>query len=398
MRKYFIILLALASCLLCASCRQRTAKETKSSTCEPAMTGQAVIDSLKAGDPVRLCEQRLTSPEGTAAAFPEECPAYDRELIPVRSSFFFPEKGIQPSKLVEQVRIRYNMVSVLNRVVHSYEWFCRYSSAEADSLSTRRDTLAWVRTSQPGVSSTLLAEVLPDASARGAASKFLASYRRFNGDSGEGSAFANAFSEYRDAVLATPAIASGEQSDSLEAGFWEWYDKEQFVPGIDQVIKMNMQGAPKWESTDEWLEHFAAAVLSEPDIDRRAILALEYAKFDNFNAVPMLGEIMESGIYTRYLYEVWTSWRAHVQMNHAPSSFAVIPNNYFDRLRVKCMNTCLEHYQKTGDWRDLCFIENFICTDIMHRQGSIAGNESLAILAGLSYGEFIHPRLTGEKD
>ena len=53
-----------------------------------------------------------------------------------------------------------------------------------------------------------------------------------------------------------------------------------------------------------------------------------------------------AGIYTRYILEAWITWRACVQMSVlGPSSFTTIPDNYYDRIRVKCMNTIIRHMQ-----------------------------------------------------
>jgi len=380
------------------SCANHTEKKTARSVLrDTVMTvpGLAVIDSLREGAPFRLCEQTLTSWAGMSAAFPDSCENYDLEMTPVRCSFLFPEPDIRPSETVSNIRTRYNMACVANRVLHAYEWYSRVVTSEADSLTARQDTLDWIAHSQPLIPDALLDEVLP-SDARGKAGAFLNAYRRFDGDDGENSPFSQAFQQYANAINKYPQAATKEMLDSLKSVFWDWYDKAQFVTGIDDIIRMHLKNAPKYEISEERLTHFRNAVMSETDIDRRAILALEYAKFDECHGVEMLGEIMESGQYTRYLLEIWMSWRARVQMCHALSSYSVIPNVYYDRLRAKCINSLLRHYQETSDWTDLCFLDNFIYVEILHRQGSIYGNESLVAVASLSYDMFIHPRITGK--
>ena len=188
-----------------------------------------------------------------------------------------------------------------------------------------------------------------------------------------------------------------EELDTFEKEFWGWYDKEQFVPGISKLIKMNVRGYEGPELSEEQLEQFIEKlkqrVLSEKDIDRRAILALELVKFSPMYGSVYLGDIIESGIYTRYLLEVWISWRASAQDYHSPSSFSVIPNNYYDMLRTVCLNTFLRHCQSEDDFRARCLMDNLILCEIVHRMGSLAGNSSFLTRMHLAYDMFIHPDL-----
>jgi hypothetical protein len=141
------------------------------------------------------------------------------------------------------------------------------------------------------------------------------------------------------------------------------------------------------------------AIEAEKDIDRRTILALEYAKFNHEGGAVLLGEILESRIYTKYLLEAWLSWRANVQIDQSPSSFGVIANNYYDRLRVVCLDTMVRHCLESEDKNAECLIENLIFCEIIHRMGSMYGNGSIAALANLTYGgEFVHPRLLEENE
>ena len=109
----------------------------------------------------------------------------------------------------------------------------------------------------------------------------------------------------------------------------------------------------------------------------------------------LLGEIIESGLYTKYLPEVWLSYRAHLQLDLGASSFSFIANRYFDRLRVKCLNTLLRHYTETGDEKTLVLMENLVACEILHRQ-ILYGNESMVECANLHHHYFIHPRMQEE--
>ena len=80
-------------------------------------------------------------------------------------------------------------------------------------------------------------------------------------------------------------------------------------------------------------------------------------------------------------------------MDHGPSSFAVIANNYYDKLRTICLDTMVRHCLETEDKNAECLIENLLFCEIIHRMGSLAGNSSFNEIAMLSYNMFIHPRL-----
>ena len=112
----------------------------------------------------------------------------------------------------------------------------------------------------------------------------------------------------------------------------------------------------------------------------------------------MLGEILESRIYTKYLLEAWISWRANAQMDHSPSSFGVIVNNYYDKVRTICLDTMVRHCLESEDKNAEVLIENLLFCEIIHRMGSLAGNSSFNECAMLSYNMFIHPRLLPEEE
>ena len=359
--------------------------------------------------PYRLCEQKLTSQKMVLSAFPESTENFFEESTPERDAFYFPKADIKDKELVRIVQLRNNYAALFNRVLHSYEWFERMSSmppmddededeededeGDEESVTTKQDTLNWIRTVRPKVSKPVLERALPDAEVRELAEMLLKAYDNFDGDDSANSPFSRAMARYAEALPDLPELVSEEEKDRFEEEFWDWYDKEKAFPGIDEVIKLHLYDAEEKEFTDEQLENMRRAVEAEKDIDRRTILALEYVKFDRWNGAILLGEILESRIYTKYLLEAWISWRANVQMNYSPSSFSVIANNYYDLVRTICLDTMVRHCLQTEDKNTECLIENMIFCEIIHRMGSLLGNSSLATLADLDYSEFIHPRL-----
>ena len=397
-RRFFIAAAAIAIAASCNGNRNTSGSANRKDMA--AVAPSAVIDSLKAGEPSPLCTQVLTSIDALEAITDTTRHSYDRETTPMEKAFFYLPEDLGGSKTSQLLMRRYNLCAAINHVVHSYELFCRKSSEmgflsddDTTVLITKADTLALIAEDIIPVPSSLLTKVLPDAGDRKAARAILAAYDRFDGDDSDGSPFSAAFSTYREYFGTVPDLVPEETLDEFEENFWDWYDKKPFVPETDAIQALRVKDRAKL--SDEQMEHFRKAVESETDIDRRTILALEYAKWNEWYGAVLLGEIIESGQYTRYLLEAWITWRASVQMAFiGPSSFCVIPNNYYDRIRVKCMQTMLRHYESSKDPYDLCMLENMLIIPPLHRQGSLAGNESLKTLADLQYGMFVHPRVT----
>ena len=390
------ILCALAVLILSSCGQGGNNKGSKASaTTETSATLSFFEDGNAAAEPMRLCDAVLTSEEGMESAFPDSTDNYFEETTPEKEAFYFPAADIKGDPLVRIVQLRYNYVALFNRVIHSYEWFKRASTGiDEEPPSTKKDTLAWIRYARPKVSESVIRAALPDAKAQAQARSLLKAYDRFDGNDGEGSPFSLAVKRYTDGMFSLPVLVDTEETDRFEERFWAWYDKKDVVPEIDTLVRMNMRGHEGWEPSMEDLTNMRRAIEAEKDIDRRTILALEYVKFDPWNGVPLLGEIMESRIYTKYLLEAWISWRAYVQSLHGSSSFSVIANNYYDRLRVVCLDTMVRHCLESEDKNAECLIENLLYCEIIHRMGSLYGNGSLAVLTDLTYGgEFIHPRL-----
>lgn len=394
MKKLHPILLAFGFCLLLASCRHGEGRDGA------IIADPALIDALVCpGEPFRLCEQTLTSSDGIAAATPDFSGDYVFEITPAAKTLYFPADDIRDNEIVKQAQLLYNSVAVANRVIHGYDLFVRLSTDVVDTPHTLADTLEWVKVCQPRLPMDVVAKAISDPEMRLADERFCTMFSQFKGDSSEGSELTEAFCAVNDVFSGLDMLVEDEYAEEFEATFWSWYDKRQFVKDIDGIIALRLEGSHARRLTEEQLAHFKSCVEGEKDIDRRAVLALEYAKHSGDDGAVLLGEIIESGIYTRYLLETWISWRAHVQGDYNGfSSMSVIPNNYYDMMRVKCIDTILRHYLAAPDKKDLALLENFILVEILHRQDSVAGNQAIAELALLDWHHFIDPRLLPEKE
>ena len=357
-------------------------------------------DENASREPVQLCCAALTSRDALESAFPDYTDDFFKETTAEKEAFYIPDSDIRGKDLVRTVQLRYNYAALFYRVIHSYEWFQRMSTGidEEESPTTKIDTLEWIRAARPNVSASMIRAALPDVGAQSRAEMLLKAYDRFDGDDSDDSPFSRAVVSYTDAMSKLPVLVNKEETDRFEEQFWDWYDKKTVVPDIDTLVKMNMFEYKGAKPSDEQLEILKRAIEAESDIDRRTILALEYVKFDKWNALPLLGEIIESRIYTKYLLEAWISWRANAQMDHSPSSFSVIANNYYDKVRCICLDTMVRHCLQSDDKNAECLIENLIFCEIVHRMGSLAGNSSFNTCAMLLNNMFIHPRLLPEEE
>ena len=386
------ILLCVLAALVLSSCGESRRKKTSA---EEALAGISFFSEANAElEPYRLCEAVLTSEEGMESAFPDSEDSFF-EGTPATEAFYMPAADIKEKRLARLAQLHNNYVALFYRVVHSYEWFERVSTDlddEADDV-TATDTLEWIRSARPALSSSFVDSAFPNAMARTRAHKLLAAYDGFDGYDGEDAPFIVELSDYSDALWELPELVSDEQFDRYRKAYWDWYDKRNVVPEIDTLIRMNMHGYEGAKPTEAQLANFRRAVEAEKDIDRRTILALEYAKFDHWNSVTLLGEILESRIYTKYLHEAWYSWRANCQYDHSPSSFSVIANNYYDKMKALCLDTMVRHCLETKDENAECLIQELVLSGILHRSGSLFGNESITMLVNLANEEFIHPRL-----
>lgn len=357
-----------------------------------------------AGSPRMLSDQRLTSEDALYRAFDGNPEDFHLESTPAEAAFYLPESNLRTDQLVRRVMLHYNYVSVFYRVLHGYELFHRATTGTDEEDLTREDTLYFIKISQPSLSPATMRRAIQDDDALDRARGLLAAFRSFDGDDSESSPFSGAMNDFTGRYEDLPGFVSTEEKEAFAEDFWEWYDKRKAEPLIDELVKTHLNGGSAALDSLE-RERFKRVIMGESNIDRRAVLALEMAQINRREGVILLGDIIESGIYTKYLLEVWISWRANAQMEHSPSSFSIIPNNYFDSMRAKCLDTFLRHIRddsnKGEDGKEemyvRCMIQNMILVEIIHRMGSIAGNTSFITCMHLAYDMFIDPRLLEEE-
>lgn len=389
---------ALALCIIAAVCCNHNRP------CLPASPDIAVLvpeDTLPAGiriimnmpvcEVCTLAKLHYTDPEYLVKMQGPDDGTYDNELNPPEAAFFTPETGVAEDETSRRVMLRYNCAAVFNRVVHAEELYLRKISAMENmaEVAEECDTLRTIAEDQPGYDMAGLAKYIKDPEALNEAEELLLAYSRYDGNV---DTLFNAYDRFGKYFLTLPELFSDEQFNEFEEKFWGWYDKNQYVEGYDDIIKLRLNGT-EVNLTDEQCDYLGEVVLGEQDIDRRTILSMELAYHNWPFATLLLGEIIESGIYTKYLIEAWLLWRAKVQHDVIGiSSFCTIPDNYYDMMRAKCVNTILKHLQETGDSYDAVLIENFIEAEVMHRQDGLLGNQSYITIISMKQGTFADPR------
>ena len=379
--------------LLTTGCRQNTRKPEA----EERMAGPT--DTVSLAKRAAVAWMRM-APAGTEQMLTSNKmftnTSDNADETPIKETYLFPGDDIGSSKVANWALRYYNGVNTFNRMVHCYELFNRLASGE-DSTLTRRDTLEWMRAARLSLPDKLLKKALPDAELYETARQMVRVFSKYDGSEQMEDILKEATDKHIAMTEQGGQIIGTEQLDAFEQAFWPWYDKAACVPEIDSLVAWHVSDKAANPEID--VNHIVSVIKGEPDIDRRAILALELVQIDASKAIPLLADIMESGIYTKYLLEVWCSWRANMQSGYyGASSFSLIPNTYYDKARVHCLKTFIRHCQ--NDEKDInarCLMVNLIATEIIHRQGWLFGNEAGLIVGRLADKYFIHPRLMTEK-
>ena len=375
--------------LLSSSCKSNnpSAKNDQSPSCldevsiEVNDNGNSIMESLKiTGNPIKLCELKITSDEYMEKLQPPEGfePFMSYEATPVSDAFFYPEQDIMVTDMVKNIQNRFNYVTVGNIVSHAEQLYYRKFSesyGECDSVVNSKEKLRLVAEDMPKISSNILNKAFPSKKVLDKAQNLLSAYRRYSGDDDDH--FWDLFSSYKKEFINLPGTLTGKQYNDSVA-FAQWYDKNQFIHGYD---RLNEERTNQRKMTEEELQYLVSAVECEKNLDRRTLLAMELLCHDREMGILKLGEIFESGLYSRYLYEAWDMWRTSVQSYHfGVSSFSMIPDNYYSQIKAKCVNSIIRHIQKSPkeDHKfDILVAEFLITTPCLERMGGYFGNEAV---------------------
>jgi len=190
---------------------------------------------------------------------------------------------------------------------------------------------------------------------------------------------------------------SDKELDEFQNGFDKYYDKSVYVKDIERFYRARITDSDSLEvNASELLKRLP----STSDFDTRCILALEYSKtrMDETGAIQWLGDLLESGEYSKYLYEVWMQWKYSVQAIYfGVSTYSIIPDMYFEKVRNVVLNTMLRHIQNNPD--DLgakAFAFNIAVEMNLDRAAGVFGNVSLNYSYLLCHSLFLPENVVGK--
>jgi len=131
--------------------------------------------------------------------------------------------------------------------------------------------------------------------------------------------------------------------------FWKWYDKSELVPDILEIQKGRMSCdnafAVDADSLYRGLEKEKDAMDS---FDARCVLAIEM--FHMKGNPDVLADLLEEGMYSKYLLEVYRLWRVGVQKSFGTAEKSFIPQIYYDYVLRKVAETYCNHLLSYDDY------------------------------------------------
>ena len=134
-----------------------------------------------------------------------------------------------------------------------------------------------------------------------------------------------------------------------------YMDIEQFIPNYDSIYNLRKRQS---EENERYLKLMAEQT---PSFDKECLYTMEFAHQrrheEPHTAIPMLEALIKSGRFSRYLHEVWLTWRVLKQVAQSPSRDGIISNLEYNQMRCRCLNTILEQIVKNP--RDIYAINDF---------------------------------------
>lgn len=201
------------------------------------------------------------------------------------------------------------------------------------------------------------------------------------------------FNEVSDKIFSYPYITeepvNEEVLDSFRDSFDTYYDKSAIVPEFEgyMLARVNDQSDAKTANAEE----IKARIAQASDIDTRCILALELSKVEGEGTIDWLGDILESGQYSMFLYEVWLQWKYNFQaLFGGYSTWSEIPDLYFEKVRNMVLNTMLRYIQDhPDDLEAKCFAFNIAVESNLDRFEGVFGNASINMIYALAHTLFV---------
>ena len=268
---------------------------------------------------------------------------------------------------------RYNKTEFLRRFVNAEEVFERENTNVGDSLTT--DT---VRGEMPLLSNEYQL-AFRNANCQARAKKLVRMLTTIDYVPEQTDKMASYFQELVNVPYDTPEFLSDEERDATGEDFWALYDKSKYVADYEEIQKKRLPEEVDYDELQRLSLTLQKKYLAEEGFDAKCIYALEMGCYDFPYVIDYLGELIEDGRYSKYLFEVWISWRLRAQSRvFGISTWSEIPDNLYDNARLLVAQTYAKHIaENPSDTLAKFLLMNLIYTENLHRPGGYYGNEAL---------------------
>lgn len=268
---------------------------------------------------------------------------------------------------------RWNKTEFLRRFVNAEELFERENTNYGDSL-----TIETVR----GVMPLLPNEyqlAFRNANYRSRAKKLVRMLTTIDYVPEQTERMASYFKELVNVPFDTPEFLTLEEMDAVEKDFWVLYDKSKYVADYEEIQKKRLEDEVDYDELERLSPPLQKKYLATEDFDAKCIYGLELACYNFQGNIDYLGELIEDGRYSKYLFEVWASWRLRAQSQvFGISTWSEIPDNLYDNARLLVAKTIAKHIvENPSDTLAKLLLMNLIYTENLHRFGGYYGNEAL---------------------
>lgn len=403
MRNCTLATVLFATCLLVSSCGSR--KSNSSIHVEHSPSWGIVSETKEASpqpeephvEPIKLDYKPKAS--FTSIASMESLFPYDEEeykLGTVNKKFLKGcyYTGDTSTLFLASFAERWNRNTFLRRFVNTEELFARENANLGDSLTTET-----VRGKMPMLPNELQL-AFQNAEIRSKAQQLVKLFSTIDYTPEQTERMVDVFNELVKLPYDTPEYATDDDITAIKNDFWPLYDKEPFVRDITGIQKTRVNDETPADKLTTQGNELKRRYVKESDFDTRCILALEIGCCNDPDAIDYLGELIEDGRYSKYLLEVWVSWRLRAQAEvFGISTYSEIPDNLYDRARLLVAQRFLQHLEaKPGDTLAKVLLLNLSCIDNLHRAGGIYGNEALGASSYLRQRCFLPPELEKEND
>lgn len=289
---------------------------------------------------------------------------------------------------------RWNKAAFLRRFVNAEELFERENTNVGDSLTT--DT---VRGKLPMLKNEYQL-AFRNGTCVAMAKKLVKILQTIDYVPAEREKMANLFGELVNVPYDTPDYVTEVDIEAIQKDFWTLYDKSQYVRDIAEIQKIRVNEDYGTEALEKLRSSLQKRYVEATDFDIRCILAIELSNCGQENGVDYLGELIEAGQYSKYLFEVWVAWRLRAQDGvFGISTFSEIPDNLYDNARLLAAKEYVKHIKSNpNDLLAKVLLLNMTYTETIHRAGGYYGNEALGASLFLKERYFLPDELSKDSE